>query len=79
MTHTTSIRLRDETLDAVDKIATSLNRSRSFVLNEAVTQYVEREKALLDDIEEGLQAAREGRTIPHRAVLERLRAKGFDV
>ena len=79
MTHTTSIRLQDETLEAVDKIAAALNRPRAFVLKEAVTQYVQREQALIADIEEGLKAVKEGRTVPHSAVLERMRAKGFDV
>lgn len=79
MTHTTSIRLQDETLEAVDKIASALNRPRAFVLKEAVSQYVQREQALIADIEEGLQAVREGRTAPHSAVVERMRAKGFNV
>lgn len=79
MTHTTSIRLQDKTLEAVDKIASALNRSRAFVLKEAVEQYVQREQALIADIEEGLKAVKEGRTISHSAVVERMRAKGFNV
>ena len=79
MTHTTSIRLQEDTLAAVDKIAAALDRPRAFVLKEAVLQYVQREQALIDDIDKGLEALKEGRTKPHSAVVERMRAKGFNV
>ncbi len=79
MPQTTTVRLKDETLASVNLIATATNRSQSYILQEAVEQYVLRERAVIEQIREGLEAAREGRTLSHKEVRSRLRAKGFNV
>ncbi len=79
MRQATTIRLTGETLDSIALLADATNRSKSYLLQEAVEQYVQREKAVIDEIRQGLDAVHEGRTIPHKVVKERLRAKGFNV
>ena len=79
MPQTTTVRLKDETLESVNLIAAATNRSKSYVLQEAVEQYVQRESAVIEQIQQGIKAASEGRTISHKEVKERLRAKGFNV
>lgn len=79
MRQATTIRLSDETLDCINFLADATNRSKSYLLQEAVEQYVQREKAVVDEIRQGLNAMNEGRTVTHKTVKERLRAKGFNV
>ncbi len=79
MRQATTIRLTDETLDSINLLADATDRSKSYLLQEAVEQYVQREKAVIDDIRQGIEAMNEGRTLSHKAVKERLRAKGFNV
>ena len=77
MRQATTIRLTDDTLDCINYLAEATNRSKSYLLQEAVEQYVQREKAVIDEIKQGLDAMNEGRTVSHKVVKERLRAKGF--
>lgn len=79
MRQATTIRLTSETLDHITFLANATNRSKSYLLQEAVEQYVQREKAVVDEIRQGLDAMNEGRTVSHKVVKERLRAKGFNV
>ena len=79
MRQATTVRLNPETLEYITRIANATNRSQSYLLQEAVEQYVQREKAVIDQIQEGVMAKNEGRTVSHKVVKERLRAKGFDV
>ncbi len=79
MRRATTIRLTEETLVGINFLADATDRSKSYLLQEAVEQYVAREKAVVDEIRQGLDAMNEGRTVPHKLVKERLRAKGFNV
>ena len=79
MRQATTVRLTSETIDDINFLAGTTNRSKSYLLQEAVEQYVQREKAVIDDIRQGLDAMQEGRTVSHKVVKERLRAKGFNV
>lgn len=51
---TTTIRLSDETLSRVDTMADRLNRSRSWVINQAVDSYLSHEEWLVKEIHDGL-------------------------
>ena len=79
MRQATTIRLTSETLECINFLADATNRSKSYLLQEAVEQYVQREKAVVDEIRQGIDAMNEGRTVSHKVVKERLRAKGFNV
>jgi len=79
MRQATTVRLTSETLECINFLADTTNRSKSYLLQEAVEQYVQREKAVIDAIRQGLDAMHEGRTVSRKVVKERLRAKGFNV
>jgi predicted transcriptional regulator len=79
MRQATTIRITGETLDCINFLADANNRSKSYLLQEAVEQYVQREKAVIEDIRHGIDAMSEGRTVSHKVVKKRLRAKGFNV
>jgi predicted transcriptional regulator len=75
----TPVRLTGETLESINFLVGATNRSKSCLLQEAVEQYVQREKAVVGEIRQGLDAMNEGRTVSHKVVKERLKAKGFNV
>jgi predicted transcriptional regulator len=79
MRQATTVRLTIETLECLNLIAEATNRSRAYLLQEAVEQYVQKERTVIDQILQGVDARNEGRTIAHKVVKERLRAKGFNV
>ena len=56
-----TIRTTKETVDEIDALATAMDRSRNYVINQALQQYLEANAWQVQRIEEGLAAAREGR------------------
>ncbi|MHC1789303.1 CopG family ribbon-helix-helix protein [Solidesulfovibrio sp.] len=73
----TSVRFDPETLAALDGLATTLGRPRSWVIQEAVRQYLEYDDWFRQAVAEGQAALAEGRVVSQRDVLESL--KGIDV
>jgi len=55
--------------DQVAEVATALNRPKSWVIEQAVREYVELQAWQLAAIDEGIRAADEGRTVPHEEVV----------
>ena len=65
MAHTiTSIRLSDELRRKIDLLVQATGRSKSFLMQEAIEQYVENEAWQIARIEEGLQADDAGQHVP---------------
>jgi predicted transcriptional regulator len=60
-----SVRLGQETLVELDKLAEAMDRSRSYVIVQAVREFVERESASLSGIVAGEAEVAAGRGIPH--------------
>ena len=79
MRQATTVRLTNETLECINFIADATNKSKAYLLQEAVEQYVQRERYVVEQIQQGVDAVDEGRTVAHKVVKERLRAKGFNV
>ncbi|MEK1896216.1 MAG: CopG family ribbon-helix-helix protein [Rhizobium sp.] len=65
MSATMTIRVSEDTLAKLTKIAEGTKRSKSFLAGEAVSAYVERELAIIEGIERGLADMAAGRVIPH--------------
>jgi len=55
-----SIRTDTEKLDEIDRLARSQNRSRNFLVNEAIDRYLAEERQWMDKIQAGLAAAEAG-------------------
>jgi predicted transcriptional regulator len=60
---TISFRLEKETLEALDGLAESADRDRTYLLNEAVTNYLELQEYHARLVREGLAAVKAGKTI----------------
>ena len=80
MSKTVSIRLSDEILKKLDVMAKCADRSRAWLMAQAVTQYVEHEAWQLDAIEKSLKKLElgEGKFIENEKVVAWLRSWGTD-
>ncbi|MCK9992496.1 MAG: hypothetical protein Dbin4_01016 [Alphaproteobacteria bacterium] len=70
-----TIRTSKQTVAEIDAIATATERSRNFVVNQALQQYLETNAWQLTRIREGIEAARAGRVRPAREVFENIASK----
>ncbi len=64
-----SVRLQPELNDQVTAIAVSLDRSKSWVIEQAVKDYVALQAWQLAAIDEGIKAADAGQVLPHEDVV----------
>ena len=71
----TSVRLDDETLERVGQMAEAMDRPRAWLMAHAIRQFVEREEWFLREVEEGIQAADDGRLADHTDVKAKWEAK----
>jgi len=60
---TISFRIDPEKVAKLDKIAKSMDRDRSYLLNEAVENYLSEQQRFIAMVEEGLEASRKGELI----------------
>jgi predicted transcriptional regulator len=67
---TLTFRTPEEKAAAQDKAAALQQRDRSFILNEAVDQYLSLQEYHLALIDEGIRAADAGDVIPHSEVVK---------
>jgi predicted transcriptional regulator len=68
---TITFRLPEEKLQELDTVAEVQQRDRSFVINEAVTQYLSLHEYHRALIEEGLREADAGEMIDHEELMRR--------
>ena len=71
-------RLRPETIKQLDELAAEMGRTRSFLIEQAVQEFTEREYAFLSAVREGEADVEAGRTLSHEEVLrwmEELKAR----
>ncbi|WP_188237201.1 CopG family ribbon-helix-helix protein [Sphingopyxis sp. LK2115] len=68
-------RLDAVTLETLDRLAERYDRSRSWLVAQAVRQFVEREAEMLAIIEEGERSAREEPLISHEEMKRLIAAK----
>jgi predicted transcriptional regulator len=69
-----SVRLQPELNDQLAAIATVLDRPKSWVIEQAVKDYVALEEWRLAAIDEGIRAADEGRVASHEDVVAWVRS-----
>ena len=72
----TSVRLDSETLAQLDVIARATDRSRAWLMAQAIRRYVEEELWIVEAIQEGIEDADEGRTIEDEKVGEWIESIG---
>lgn len=68
-THRTiSFRIASEKVDELDALAKSMDRDRSYLLNEAVDAYLGYLRRYMAEVEEGIAAADRGELVDHEEV-----------
>ena len=73
---TISFRISSEAVDTLDGLAETMDRDRSYLLNEAVERYLELNEYHIRLIKKGLRAAKEGRLISHADVKKMISKMG---
>ena len=67
---TISFRIEPSKLEALDSLANVLDRDRTYLLNEAVTAYLEVQQWQIEQIEKSLKQADAGELFPHKKAKE---------
>lgn len=70
-----TIRTTKQTVSEIDAIAASMERSRNYVVNQALRQYLETNAWQLARIKQGIDDAREGRVRPAQEVFASIAEK----
>jgi predicted transcriptional regulator len=65
---TLTVRIKPETRDALDAIAANVDRDRSYVVNEALSAYIEIHQWQVEHIQQGLREAKAGKFVSEAAV-----------
>lgn len=73
---TVSFRIPVEKVDELDALAKSMDRDRSYVMNEAMDNYLQYQRECMAKIEEGLQAIDCGELIDHEDVMKMTKSWG---
>ena len=63
---TVSFRIRTEAVETLDALAETMDRDRTYLLNEAVERYLELNEYHIKLIKKGLRAAEAGDFVPTR-------------
>ncbi|MDX6750747.1 CopG family ribbon-helix-helix protein [Geminicoccaceae bacterium 1502E] len=70
---TLTLRLPAELKERLGLLAEKTRRTRSFLAGEALADYVERELAIVESIQRGLDDMEAGRVVPHDEAMRQLR------
>ena len=73
---TVTFRIDGEKVKKLDAYAAQDERDRSYVINQAVSRYLEARDFQVARIEEGIRQADAGNLIEHEQVMARLRKRG---
>lgn len=72
---TEPITIRTAKVAEIDALAAATDRSRNYIVNQAIEQYLEANAWQMERIEAGLAAVREGRVVSAEDVLVNIAAK----
>ncbi len=68
-----SIRADAQTMEALGRIADAMDRSRNWVINDALKAYVEDNEWLEEQVAKSRQEIAEGKGVPHDEAMARMR------
>ena len=72
---TISFRAQADKIDALDSLAAAQDRSRSYLINEAIANYIELHAYQDDLVLKGLEDLRKGRIVRHEDVVKRMKKR----
>jgi len=70
---TFSVRLDPDKRARLDRLAASMDRSRSYLVSQAIDHFLDYHAWKLERVTEGVEAAERGETVSHDILFERLR------
>ena len=70
-----TVRITPEKQRQLDALAQVLDRSRNWVVSDAIDQYLDVQAWQIEQIQHGLEEADRGAVVPHEEVLAEARAK----
>ena len=70
---TISFRAGAEKIEALDSLAAAQHRPRSYLINEAITNYIELRAYQDALVRKGLEDLRKGRVVSHEEVVKRIK------
>ena len=73
---TISFRAVTEKIETLDSLAAAQDRSRSYLINEAITNYIELHAYQDSLVRKGLAEMRKGRVLSHEEIVKRLQRTG---
>jgi len=73
---TISFRADAEKIDTLDSLAAAQDRPRSYLINEAITNYIELHAYQDALVRKGMEEMRKGRLVSHAEVVKRLKRTG---
>ncbi|MGA2727606.1 MAG: ribbon-helix-helix protein, CopG family [Terracidiphilus sp.] len=73
---TISFRAKSEKIEALDSLAAAQDRSRSYLINDAIAQYIELHAYQDALVHDGQKEMRRGRVTSHNEVVKRIRTTG---
>ena len=73
---TISFRAAAEKIETLDSLAAAQDRSRSYLINEAIANYIELHAYQDALVRKGLEEMRKGRVVSHAEVVKRLKRAG---
>ena len=73
---TISFRAVAEKIDTLDSLAAAQDRSRSYLINEAITNYIDLHAYQDALVHKGIEEMRKGRVVSHEEVVKRLKRAG---
>ncbi|MHB8173695.1 MAG: CopG family ribbon-helix-helix protein [Nitrospirota bacterium] len=72
---TLTIRVDERTKERLDKLAQSLDRSKSYIITHALEDFLEINEWQIKEIKAGIKEAKAGRVVEHEKVLTKWKAK----
>lgn len=70
-----TVRTAQSTVDELDALAEAMHRSRNYVVNEAIEEYVATKKWQIERIQTGIEDLEKGRVVPAEEVFAEIAAK----
>ncbi|MFZ1986488.1 MAG: ribbon-helix-helix protein, CopG family [Desulfatitalea sp.] len=74
----TSVRIDETTIERIDGLASTLNRSRSWVVKQAIARFLEYEEWFVQEVQEGLKEVERGEVATPTQVKARFKKWGVD-
>jgi predicted transcriptional regulator len=68
-----TVRLRDDMVQELDELARAMDRSRSWVVTDALARYLAEERQWMAQIRKGIEELDRGELIPHKQVMDEMR------